>query len=421
MALPVQQFQPVSPEQSSSLAGLVQLFQNAQAMQQQNTYRPKTLQAQLEQLQAQTQHQNLENEYYPKEMNIRAQNAYTSAGQLGQSQSRFNNPAYIAKQIISTPAGMSLYRSNKEFASAVDRINAGSASDEDYKIFQRHSGINPNSPQASNFLPGFARDFGVPIEPQQPIVAPQNTPQQDVPQPSQPLSKQEYINLSDQIKNQIANSASGIPITDDQTAQNQDVMGSYIEAKTVPAATRQQRTYAASVDNMVKQVDADMPSIVKYAGLMGKTNAEREKWMASMGLTPSEEYAKLNNWVSVQMPALAKEIGRDTGMQATDNANFILKELADPIKWKSNPELALSQWNALKNMLANNAQALSMSQAGLQKRVQDIGNQSFPTDLKSQVKQMNGKTGSAGWFTDSNGNLMYRSKDGNIYSEQEIG
>lgn len=144
----------------------------------------------------------------------------------------------------------------------------------------------------------------------------------------------------------------------------QDVASSDVIAKTVPKDIQKQRYYAQSVDNMLNQVAPIMPQITKFAGAVGKYGSTVDKYASAFNLQANDpDYQTFNNFINTQAPLISNEMRRAFGGQATDTEMKTMGNLANPIYWKSNPTLALSQFNSLVNTLKANDKALVQSQS----------------------------------------------------------
>lgn len=151
-------------------------------------------------------------------------------------------------------------------------------------------------------------------------------------------------------------------LSPDDIANYQDALGSKVQKDTQTPQILNQRQYDASAQNMISNIDPKINSIVQYAGLRGHAALFGDRMAASLGGKKDDiNFQNYNNFTTSQMPLFANEVGRALGNHATNVQKEQMLEIANPVTWDTNPQLALSSYNALKQALAANRKALTQS------------------------------------------------------------
>ena len=146
--------------------------------------------------------------------------------------------------------------------------------------------------------------------------------------------------------------------------------GDALNRKLTTANVFNQRQFASNLNGLLDQGQQLMPSVVKYAGSKGKLKGGIDAVKSSLGET-SPEYADYLLFTRTTVPLVAGEISRTLGKNATDQQDKILRSIADPLYWDSNPEMAMKQYNFLM-------QSMSMIGGSLAKR---------PTEIVEQLRR----------------------------------
>lgn len=135
--------------------------------------------------------------------------------------------------------------------------------------------------------------------------------------------------------------------TDVQNVMN--TAGNSSLKKTLTAQQLNQQMYGGILDNIMTEADTLMPSVTQYAGIKGQAKLAKDSTSAQLGkVSPEyEDYFKFSRTVA---PTMANEMRRVLGGQATDYEGQLMKNLANPAFWDSNPQLAMSQWSELKKV-----------------------------------------------------------------------
>lgn len=164
----------------------------------------------------------------------------------------------------------------------------------------------------------------------------------------------------------------------------QNAAASAVIKETVPGPIQTQRQLAINFENMLSQVEPNMPIIAKYAGALGQTNMTLDKWAASSGAKSSPDYEVFNNFMTAQGPTLAREMGRLLGRQATDAEAIELDKIVTPQFWKENPQLALSQFNTMMQMARQVEKGLAENPVDVR---QQLMTDSQKQPLNTQIQQ----------------------------------
>jgi hypothetical protein len=321
-------FQPLSFQEANPYLTAIQTGQaiRSQALknqlsQIQNQYTPAEYQANIGLTQAkipltnaQTGLTNAQTQFYP----LTAQGGYLKGMGDYLRGMYLNNPAMWASRFQNNPAFQSMVANNPGLASQYTNLMAGSL----------------NSPSIS-------------------MPTALNNPQAMQPNPSAPPAGNIGLPSDASDPN---NLVSPPDISNVQNAANSE----YIK-KTTPGPILNQRYTEQSAENMLNKVAPDMPEIAQFAGLAGKANMTADKYAAATNTLSDPSYVKFNNFVTTQAPVIANDIRRALGGQATDSEQRVMGNLANPVYWKTNPALAISQFNSLVDILRANAKAITLS------------------------------------------------------------
>lgn len=120
------------------------------------------------------------------------------------------------------------------------------------------------------------------------------------------------------------------------------------QKQTSDVNTRNKAKFAVNIQKTFDEID---PSVITpYAGIQGAAQLKMDQANALAGKT-SPQYEKYNNFVKVQVPILADQIRQFYGTSIQPEMYRSLQQLTNPVTWNSNPQLAMSQYNALKELL----------------------------------------------------------------------
>jgi hypothetical protein len=145
-----------------------------------------------------------------------------------------------------------------------------------------------------------------------------------------------------------------------------------------------QQRFAATLDTLFKQGDQIMPDAAQFAGAAGKTKGGVNALAASLGYN-NPQYQAYYNMTRVLMPSLATEILRTGGANSTDTQKATAIAQANPMTWDSNPQMALQQWNYLKQVYQSIGQTVAQGPTAIRSGLRnssdsqstDMGNDPF--------------------------------------------
>jgi hypothetical protein len=321
-------------------------------------------QAQLPQIQAQTDLTKMRAQMMPQQMTIAEQNALNKQLAVQQSKSRFNDKNTTVRA-MRNPLFKGLYSKNTDFANSVNRVIAGTASAADNKVVNSMmdqfnvpgdmSGQAPqNVPDTSGLTAAFQQQIGRGGAPAQ-----ATSTLDQVPTPDQKAQASQMLGM-----------------TTPQTQELQQLAGSE-ELKRATTGRQQNAMLAGQIaENMIKDVEPQMDSIMKYAGASGLSKKIANKTLAPFDLE-SDDYDKYYNFMHTTVPTLAAKIrGLSMAPSTNQEVNAYLHILENPSMvgkkiWKSS-------WNnlvgTLKNMEKVEAQPLLVAQQQLQQATQGSEN-----------------------------------------------
>lgn len=415
MAVNPVSFQPLSFQQASPLTSGMQVgsevmanaFKNALMRQQTagqqitNQYLPATLQSDIGLKGGQTRLANAQADYYP----------YIAEGTLLNGAGRFamgqNGMVANVVKLASTPAGMLAISKDPNLMSLYLQIfNQTSNRAANGATIPGMGTPQPNIPNAVAPNTVAPNTQQAPDQNQAPNVAPNlsNAAPQPLPQsPTQvaqlnsqmtPLAQNgdpTAATLANTQQPVVAQPASQQLNNQNLIAGMQDAENSGLQAKTVPKPILQQRVYAQSAENLIKQLSPDMATITSFAGAAGKANLTLDKYAVATGQQASPAYVKANNFLTTQMPILVNEVRRGLGGQATDSEREEMTNVANPVFWKNNPQTAIAQFNSLVDALHAVNQALVQSPSQTVSSLQQ-GIQNPPYAQQQISKSIGGKS-----------------------------
>lgn len=364
MAVTPMYFQPLSFQQASPITSGMQVgsevmanaFKNAllrqqtQSQQIQNQWMPQINQADIGLKGAQTGLANAQAQWFP--VTAQAQ-LYNGLGRMGMANNGITSN-FI--KWLASPDGIAYAQKNpdvvKNAIASIDRTGAMAAG---------------GMPMLGGILGGMPNtNMGMQSaqQPSMQIQAPAGASPQQLPQPpGQVAQLNQQLGGLAQNGDPTAAMLAGAqqPSNQNTIAAMQDAMNSSLQSKTVPKPILQQRLFAQSADNLLKQVAPDMATITQFAGAAGKLNLTLDKYAAATGQQSSPEYLKANNFLTTQMPIIVNEVRRGLGGQATDSEREEMKNVSNPVFWKNSPQAALSQFNSLVSSLSEVNKALVQS------------------------------------------------------------
>lgn len=311
-------------------ARLAQLAASTQGQQLQNQYYPQDMEAKLAQLSALTQGQNLGNQLDAVKLKYAPQNA-----EIDLAQKEVNVP-YTKQKMDLLP-----YQAMGQYYSGLGKYNQSNwQSSPNAQLLrvinnpQMQSLINSN-PDVAKAITQTLGNIGL---------GNNQIPQNIQNMPMQGNGNQNYLNNP---SNNIGFSPSDLDVYN--IRQN---AGDSALKRSQTAQQINQQKYGAILGNIFDQADQQMPSVIKYAGLGGAIKKGTDSLYSALG-SSNKDYENYNNFVRVTAPNAANEMRRVLGGQATDYESKLLNSIANPATWSNNPQLAMSQWNSLKDLYQN--------------------------------------------------------------------
>lgn len=111
--------------------------------------------------------------------------------------------------------------------------------------------------------------------------------------------------------------------------------------------TRQKNLYANNIEKAFNNINPE--DLTRYAGAIGTLESTKQGYLSSFG-KESKEYKKYQNALTGTQ-ALAKQIRQFYGDSIQPEVLEKIENLVNPAVWKSNPELAKSNFFTLKTIL----------------------------------------------------------------------
>lgn len=296
---------------------MMQGYQAAMNMQ----YQPRLNNATLAQMQAQTEGQQLQNQYFPDELKLK-QYLADIAMRNAVARENYNQlqrdkipilQGNLADRTAALPAGQSALGTNKslmsQFLSGLAGVIGG--------------------------FSGYGADMG---NPQQPTMG---NPQSGMGNPQQNINSQQ------------------VPITDDDIANAQDATMSNLIKKNSTTAILNQRQYGDILSGLSDKIETSLPKIQQYFGLIGKGELT---WDQVMKTNP-QDYQEYYDFMTVYVPAYANELKRMMGGQATDQESALMDSMTNPDWNLANGEMAIKRFEALRGIEADVRKSLGKSTA----------------------------------------------------------
>lgn len=103
-----------------------------------------------------------------------------------------------------------------------------------------------------------------------------------------------------------------------------------------------------SIDKTLESVP--VKEVSQFYGPAGQARAAAEYAKSFSGKKPSKEYQEYRNFLTTKGPSLVGQMRQFLQDSVTPGAQEHLRSIIFPKKWSSNPELALQQFNALKEI-----------------------------------------------------------------------
>lgn len=281
---------------------------------QKNQFQPQLDEATLAQMQAQTQGQQLDNQYYPEQLKLKQ---------------------YLADIAMANAVARADY--NKLQREKIP-ILQGNLADRTAALPAGQSALGTNKPLMNQFLSGLAgvmggfSGYGADMG---------NSQQPTMGNPQQNINSQQ------------------VPITDDDIANAQDATMSNLIKKNSTTAILNQRQYGDILSGLSDQMQETLPQIKQYFGLVGKGKLTWD----SLKKEKPEEYQKYYDFMTAYAPAYANELKRMMGGQATDQESALMDSMTNPDWNLANGEMAIKRFEALRGIESRVRQSLGKSTA----------------------------------------------------------
>lgn len=114
--------------------------------------------------------------------------------------------------------------------------------------------------------------------------------------------------------------------------------------------TRQKALNFQTINQIMSGVNPQMLAYYTAPKGVGLARLVADRTKALAGST-APLYENYNNFIRVTVPTLADKIRQAYGTSITPEIFNVLKNLSNPVNWKNNPDLAISQWNKLTQLM----------------------------------------------------------------------
>lgn len=124
-----------------------------------------------------------------------------------------------------------------------------------------------------------------------------------------------------------------------------------IKRGTTAQGLNQQR-FAVTTDAILNQGKPLLPSVTKYAGLLGKGKGNIDAVASSLG-SNSPDYNNYLYFTRTFVPYAAGEMMRSLGVNASDTQKELYTKVVNPISWDQNPQGAMDNYNKMVDLFEN--------------------------------------------------------------------
>ncbi len=161
-----------------------------------------------------------------------------------------------------------------------------------------------------------------------------------------------------------------------------------IKSQNTAQGINQQR-YAATAENLINKADENAKAATEYSGLLGKGQGSMQMVAQLFKGTANPKYEKYIKFTRVDVPAIAGEVMRELGANATDMQKQMYMDVVNPISWDTDPKLALARWEHFKEMSRTVGKSVSSSPSDIRQTLKNSGNQSAQTKKKWKIENGN--------------------------------
>ena len=124
-----------------------------------------------------------------------------------------------------------------------------------------------------------------------------------------------------------------------------------------------QQRFAATTDAIIEQGKPLIPSVAKYAGVLGKAKGNIDAAFSSLG-ADSPDYKEYLYFTRQFVPYAAGEMMRALGVNASDTQKVLYQQVINPISWDSNPKTALENYNRMTQLFKETVSKTVSKSAG---------------------------------------------------------
>ncbi len=173
----------------------------------------------------------------------------------------------------------------------------------------------------------------------------------------------------------------------------QSYVDQIVKRGTTAQGLNQQR-FAATTDAILDQGKDLVPSVVQYAGALGKAKGGIDAVQSSLGEN-TPQYQDYIYFTRTFVPYAAGEMMRALGVNASDTQKSLYQKVINPISWDQNPQGALENYNRMTKLFKETAAKTvgkSTGEIRSSLRNNDTSSNSVPVTKK--------------WGRDANGKLI---------------
>jgi hypothetical protein len=121
-----------------------------------------------------------------------------------------------------------------------------------------------------------------------------------------------------------------------------------IQLNTSDKDTRAKALNFQNLNEIMAGVDPKI--ITRYSGLSGLARRASDRMGAYAG-SSDKGYEDYTTFVNVTVPTIADKVRQSYGTSIDPKMFTILKNVSNPVNWKNNPKMAISNWNQLRKLL----------------------------------------------------------------------
>ncbi len=150
-----------------------------------------------------------------------------------------------------------------------------------------------------------------------------------------------------------------------------------IKSQNTAQGINQQR-YAATAENLINKADENAKAATEYSGLLGKGQGSMQMVAQLFKGTANPKYEKYIKFTRVDVPAIAGEVMRELGANATDMQKQMYIDVVNPTAWDTNPKLALARWEHFKEMSRTVGKSVGSSPSDIRQTLKNAGQPASP-------------------------------------------